>query len=59
VDERGLPAAITVVEGVPGAYGFNEEAIAAAKRSTYAPATKGGIAQRETIEVVYLFKAGP
>ena len=58
VDERGHPSAITVLEGVPGPFGFNEEAIAAAKRTTYAPATKGGIAQRETIDVVYVFKFG-
>ncbi|MBL0211384.1 MAG: TonB family protein [Holophagaceae bacterium] len=58
VDERGRPAAITVLEGVPGIYGFNEEAISAAKRSTFAPATRGGVAQREAIEVVYVFKAG-
>ena len=58
VDERGHPFAITVVEGVPGIFGFNEEAISAAKRTTYAPATKGGVAQRESLEVVYVFKAG-
>ena len=56
VDERGQPSAVTVLEGVPGIYGFNEEAISAAKRSTYAPATRGGIAQREALEVVYVFK---
>lgn len=58
VDERGHPSVITVLEGVLGIFGFNEEAISVAKRTTYAPATKGGIAQRETIEVVYVFKAG-
>ncbi len=58
VDERGYPTAITVLEGVPGVFGFNEEAISAAKRTTYTPATRGGIAQRETLEVVYVFKAG-
>ncbi len=57
VDERGRPSDITVLEGVPGVFGFNQEAIAAARHTTYAPATKGGIAQRETIEVVYIFKA--
>ena len=57
VDERGRPSAVAVLEGIPGMYGFNEEAIAAAKLSTYAAATKGGIAQRETIEIVYVFKA--
>lgn len=58
VDERGHPSAITVLEGVPGVFGFNEEAISAAKRTTYAPATKGGSPQRETLDVVYVFKAG-
>lgn len=58
VDEKGHPIAITVLEGVPGVFGFNEEAISAAKRTTYAPATKGGMAQRESLEVVYVFKAG-
>lgn len=58
VDERGLPTVVTVVEGVQGIYGFNEEAILAAKRTTYAPASKGGVAQRDNLEVVYVFKAG-
>ncbi len=58
VDEKGQPSAITVLEGVPGVFGFNEEASSAARRSTYAPATKGGIAQRDTIEMVFVFKAG-
>ncbi|MBL0312020.1 MAG: TonB family protein [Holophagaceae bacterium] len=58
VDERGKPSLVTVLEGVPGVFGFNEEAISAAKRTTYAPATRGGVAQRETIDMVYVFKAG-
>ena len=57
VDERGHPSLVTVVEGIPGIFGFNEEAITAAKHTVYAPATKGGIPQRENIEVVYIFKA--
>lgn len=58
VDEQGLPIAVMVIEGVPGVFGFNEEAMAAAKHTTYAPATKGGLPQRATLEVIYIFKAG-
>lgn len=57
VDERGQPSAIAVLEGVPGIFGFNDEAIAAAKRSAYAPATKGGKPHQATIDMVYVFKA--
>ena len=58
VDEQGRPVAVNVVEGVPGIYGFNDEAVAAAQRSRYAAGTKGGRPVRESMEVVYLFKGG-
>ncbi len=58
VDEQGRAADVAVLEGISGIYGFNEEAIAAAKRSSYLPATRGGKAQRESLEITYLFKAG-
>ena len=57
VDEHGRASEVTVLEGVPGMFGFNEEAVAAARRSTYLPATGGGKAQRESLEITYLFKA--
>ncbi len=56
VDEQGQAMAVAVLEGVPGVLGFNEEAVAAAKRSIYAPATRGGRPQRGSLELTYLFK---
>ncbi len=56
VDELGKVAAVSVTQGVPGVFGFNEEAIAAAKRSSYSPATKGGKPTRESVELTYVFK---
>ena len=57
VDEQGRPVVVSLLEGVPGVFGFNEEASSAAQRSRYAPATKGGRPVRETMDVVYQFKA--
>jgi TonB family protein len=57
VGEQGQPLKVTVVEGVAGAYGFDEAAIEAANKSTYAPATRDGRPVRGwTPEIVYKFQ---
>lgn len=42
VDSRGNPSKTTIVEGVDGAWGYNEAAVDGALACTYSPATKDG-----------------
>ena len=57
VGERGQPLKVNVIEGVSGAYGFDEAAIEAANRSTFSPATREGKPVRGwTPEIVYKFE---
>ncbi len=56
VGEQGQPLKVSLIEGVPGAYGFDEAAIDAANKSTFAPATKDGKPVRGwTPEISYKF----
>ncbi|MBI1754581.1 MAG: TonB family protein [Acidobacteria bacterium] len=57
VGEQGQPLKVSVVEGVAGAYGFDEAAIDAANKSTFSPATRDGKPVRGwTSEIVYKFQ---
>jgi TonB family protein len=57
VGEQGQPLKVSVIEGVPGVYGFDEAAIEAANKSTYASATRDGKPVRGwTPEIVYKFQ---
>ncbi len=57
VSEQGLPLKVTVVEGVPGSYGFDEAAVEAANKSLYSPATRDGKPARGwTPDIVYRFQ---
>ncbi|WLT32938.1 TonB family protein [Geothrix sp. PMB-07] len=57
VGEQGQPLKVSVVEGVQGAYGFDEAAIDAANKSTFAPATRDGKPVRGwTPEITYKFQ---
>jgi protein TonB len=42
VGEQGQPLKVQVIEGIAGAFGFDEAAIEAANKSTYRPATRDG-----------------
>jgi len=56
VGEQGQPLKVSVVEGVSGAFGFDEAAIDAANKSTFAPAIRDGRPARGwTPEIVYKF----
>jgi TonB family protein len=56
VSEQGQPLKVSLIEGVPGAFGFDEAAIEAANKSTYGPATKDGKpAKGWTPEIAYRF----
>lgn len=56
VGEQGQPLKVSVVEGVPGSYGFDEAAIEAANKSSFSPAIRDGKAVRGwTNEIVYKF----
>lgn len=56
VGEQGQPLKVSVVEGVSGAYGFDEAAIEAANKSSYSPATRDGKPIRGwTPEIHYKF----
>lgn len=56
VGEQGQTLKVSVIEGVPGSYGFDEAAIEAANKSTFAPATRDGKPVRGwTPEIVYKF----
>lgn len=55
VGEQGQPLKVTVKQGVPGPYGFDEAAIEAANKSTFAPATRNGKPVRAWLEILYRF----
>jgi TonB family protein len=56
VGEQGQALKVSVIEGVAGAYGFDEAAIEAANKSTYSPATRDGKPVRGwTPEIAYKF----
>ncbi len=56
VGEQGQALKVSVVEGVSGAYGFDEAAIEAANKSTFMPATRDGKPARGwTNEIAYKF----
>jgi TonB family protein len=56
VGEQGQALKVSVIEGVSGAYGFDEAAIEAANKSTYGPATRDGkIVRGWTPEIAYKF----
>jgi TonB family protein len=57
VSETGIPLQVMVASGV-GRAGFDEAAIAAARRSRFAPAVQGGKAVGAWTELTYTFKAG-
>jgi len=57
VGEQGQPLKVSIVEGVAGAYGYDEAAIEAANKSTYTPATRDGKPVRGwTAEISYKFQ---
>ena len=57
VSEQGQPLKVSVIEGVAGAYGFDEAAIEAANKSTYSPASRDGKPVRGwTPEIIYKFQ---
>jgi len=51
LDAAGQPETITILEGVPGPWGYNEAAIEAVRRSTYGPATREGRPVPGTLDV--------
>jgi TonB family protein len=56
VGEQGQALKVSVIEGMAGAYGFDEAAIEAANKSTYSPATRDGKPVRGwTPEIAYKF----
>ncbi len=56
VGEQGQALKVSVIEGVAGAYGFDEAAIEAANKSSYSPATRDGKPVRGwTPEIAYRF----
>ena len=55
VGEQGQPLKVTVKQGISGPYGFDEAAIEAANKSTFAPATRDGKPIRAWIEINYRF----
>jgi TonB family protein len=56
VGEQGQPQKVQIVEGVSGSFGFDEAAIEAANKSTYAPATRDGKPTRGwTPEITFKF----
>jgi len=56
VGEQGQPLKVSVVEGVSGAFGFDEAAIEAANKSSFSPAVRDGRPVRGwTPEIVYKF----
>ncbi len=57
VSEQGQPLKVSVTQGVPGTYGFDEAAIEAANKSVYTPATRDGRPVRGwTKEIPYRFQ---
>ncbi|HEX9081126.1 MAG TPA: energy transducer TonB [Holophagaceae bacterium] len=55
VGEQGQPLKVMVKQGIPGPYGFDEAAIEAANKSTFAPGTRDGKPVRGWIEIIYRF----
>ena len=56
VSEQGQPLKVSVIEGVSGAYGFDEAAIEAANKATFSPAIRDNKPVRGwTPEIVYKF----
>ncbi|WP_243322237.1 energy transducer TonB [Geothrix sp. SG200] len=56
VGEQGQPLKVSVIEGVSGAFGFDEAAIDAANKSSFAPAIRDGKPVRGwTPEIIYKF----
>ena len=56
VGEQGQALKVSVIEGVSGAFGFDEAAIDAANRSTYSPAIRDGKPVKGwTAEIAYRF----
>lgn len=51
VDAQGKPEKATVLEGVPGPWGYNEAALQAVSDSVFAPAQRGGRAVAGSLEV--------
>lgn len=56
VGEQGQPLKVMVKQGISGPYGFDEAAIDAANKSTFAPATRDGKPIRAWIEIHYRFQ---
>ena len=57
VGEQGQPLKVSVIEGVSGSFGFDDAAIEAANKSTYAPATRDGkLVRGWTPEIAYKFQ---
>ncbi|MBK8726404.1 MAG: TonB family protein [Holophagaceae bacterium] len=56
VNENGVPLQVVVADGV-GKLGFDEAAMAAARRSTYAPAIQNGRAMAAWVELTFQFQA--
>ena len=55
VGEQGQPLKVVVAQGISGPYGFDQAAIDAANKSTFAPATRDGKPVRAWIEINYRF----
>ena len=56
VSEQGQPLKVSVIEGVSGSFGFDEAAIEAANKSTFAPTIRDGKPARGwTPEIIYKF----
>jgi TonB family protein len=56
VNENGVPLQMSVIDGV-GKLGFDEAAMAAARRSTYAPAVQNGKAVGAWLDLTFVFRA--
>jgi protein TonB len=56
VGELGQPLKVMVKQGISGPYGFDEAAIDAANKSSFAPATRDGKPIRAWIEIHYRFQ---
>ncbi|MFN7956858.1 MAG: TonB family protein [Holophagaceae bacterium] len=56
VGEQGQPLKISVIDGVAGAYGYDEAAIDAAGKSTFSPATRDGKPVKGPVEIAYKFQ---
>ena len=55
VDLNGQPEKATVVRGIPGSFGYNEEAIDVVFRSAYEPAQRGGKPVSGSIDIQVKF----